>query len=401
MSPIFTPSKFGFASQSASTGGGVTPTWTTAAGDLFSGYTIFESEVSTSTKTIQAANATAYALTNLPSGGLYSGMSFNTSTGVLSGDFGDNATYTMTGTTTPASSARTFTITVAEDVSIAAYSNLRIWLRGGYNGKSAGAMDDGDTIYFGTATNTNDFRVKNAATYVAYNETAHATTSLGASGSGIRDAKGGSSAALQDDLLYYNTPADTTYWLANCKNSGFAQSTDHTFTYWMYWPNTNEVYGTSQFSPFWHSWSGTNAVAFVAHDWHTNGTSNLYCQNYVSAGLSGQWTTSNVTGGSNGNKGVWMHVGMVYTSGTTKCYLNGSEDATLTAPTTNWPAMGDDQTCNFNGRGDGYDSTNNAPGSYTSGWTVSKASADHRYYSAALNAAAVQDIYQKGRAQFA
>ena len=145
-------------------------------------------------------------------------MSFNTSTGVLSGDFGDNATYTMTGTTTPASSARTFTITVAEDVSIAAYSNLRIWLRGGYNGRSAGAMDDGDTIQFGTATNTNDFRVKNAATYVAYNETAHATTSLGASGSGIRDAKGGSSAALQDDLLYYNSPADTKIFifLLNC-----------------------------------------------------------------------------------------------------------------------------------------------------------------------------------------
>jgi len=101
MSPIFTPSKFGFASQSAAAGD-TGPQWTTAAGDLFSGYTIFESEVSTSTKTIQATGATSYALTNLPSGGLYSGMSFNTSTGVLSGDFGDNATYTMTGTTTPA-----------------------------------------------------------------------------------------------------------------------------------------------------------------------------------------------------------------------------------------------------------------------------------------------------------
>ncbi len=403
MSPIFTPSKFGFASQSGEVAN--PHPWITEAGDLFSGYTIFESEVSTSTKTLQATNVTAYALTNLPSGGLYSGMSLNTSTGVLSGDFGADATYTMTGTTTPAGESRTFTITVAEDLSISAFSNLQIWMRGGYNGRTAasvGTSGDAIPLYGGTGVNTDDFYGKGSPSYIAFAEGAPpATGSLGASGSGIRDAKGGSSAALQDDLLYYNTPANSTVFFLDAKNSGLANSMTHTFAYWMQYPNISAVHGSSKFNPIWHSWNATNAIAHCAHDWHTNGTSNIYLNNYVAGGLYGAWTTSTVTAGSNGNKGVWLHLATVYTSGTTKCYLNGALDATLTAPTGNWGTMGDDQTINFNGRGDGYDNSNTAPGSYTSGWDVPKMFADNRYYNAALSAAQIEDIYQKGRSQFA
>ena len=113
MSPIFTSSKFGFAAGSAADGedGWISP----AAGDLYPTKTIFESEVSTSSVTFNAGGGT-YSMTGGPSGGLYSTtlLAVNSSTGVLSGNFGDDGTYSITATSSIAGN-RAFTITVAED----------------------------------------------------------------------------------------------------------------------------------------------------------------------------------------------------------------------------------------------------------------------------------------------
>ena len=404
MSPIFTSSKFGFAAGSAASA--AASVWVSpAAGALFSGKTIFESEVSTSAVTFNAGGGGTYSMTGGPSGGLYSSslLAVNSSTGVLTGNFGDDGTYSITATSSLAGN-RAFTITVAEDLSIGKFSNLKIWMRGGYNGNSAGNCADGDDtlVLYGGSTGSNKFRVYNGGTspsYVAYNETPSATTSLGASGSGIRDAKGGATAALQDDLLYYKQPGNSLVWLDDVTGSSFVDGVNHTFCWWMYMPNIANVTGSNQFSPIWHSWDGTNATSFVALDWYTGGTSNQTMQNYVAGGLYGTWNVSTITAGTNGNKDVWFHVAQVYTSGTTKCYLNGSVDATLTAPTSAWGAVGTAQVVSMNSRGEPVSGTNPPGGASAS--QSDKWFADNRYYNTNLSAAEIQDIYQKGRSAFA
>ena len=400
MSPIFTSSKFGFAAGSADSG---EVSWISpAAGDLFPSKTIFESEVSTSAVTFNAGGGT-YSMTGGPSGGLYSTtlLSVNSSTGVLTGNFGDNATYSITATSSIAGN-RAFTITVAEDLSIAKFSNLKIWMRGGYNGNSAGDVANGDDtlVLYNGSTSSTELKVYNGGpncAYVAYDQTPSATTSLGASGSGIRDAKGGATAALQDDLLYYKQPGGSTIFLDNAENSGMPDQTDHTFCWWMYWPNITNVNDGNNFSPIWHSWSGTNSVAYVALDWYTGGSGNPSMQNYVGGGLFGAWNVSTITAGTNGNKNVWHHIAQVYTSGTTKCYLNGSVDATLTAPTSGWGTLGTSQLISMNSRGE----PNATDPSTLSAMQSDKWFADNRYYNTALSAGEVQDIYQKGRSAFA
>ena len=229
-------------------------------------------------------------MTGGPSGGLYSTtlLAVNSSTGVLSGNFGDDGTYSITATSSIAGN-RAFTITVAEDLSIAKFSNLKIWMRGGYNGNSAGNCANGDDtlVLYGGSTGSTDLKAYNGGTqnsYVAYDHTPSATISLGASGSGVRDAKGGATAALQDDLLFYKQPGDSIIWLNNAVNSGLANGTDHTFCWWMYMPNIGNVNGSNYFTPIWHSWSGTNAISHVALDWYTGGSSNQTMQNYVAGG---------------------------------------------------------------------------------------------------------------------
>ena len=409
MSPIFTSSKFGFCTAVVAQGQvGATPVWSSpSAGDLYPSKTIFESEVSTSGVTFSATQSPTYSMTGGPSGGLYSTtlLAVNSSTGALTGNFGDDGTYSITATATNqgATADRSFTITVAEDLSIAKFSNLKIWMRGGYNGNSAGNCANGDDtlVLYGGSTGSTQLKTYSGGTqnsYVAFGETPSATTSLGASSSGIRDAKGGATAALQDDLLYYKQPGNSTIWLDNAENSGLADQTDHTFCWWMYLPNITNVTDGNNFSPIWHSWSGTNAVSHCALDWYTGGTSNPSLQNYIGGGLYGSWTTSTITAGTNGNKAVWFHIAQVYTSGTTKCYLNGSVDATLTAPTGGWGAVGTAQVISMNSRGE---PTGAADPSTWGAMQSDKWFADNRYYNAALSAAEVQDIYQKGRSAFA
>ena len=120
-------------------------------------------------------------------------------------------------------------------------------------------------------------------------------------------------------------------------------------------------------------------------------------QNYVGGGLFGAWNVSTITAGTNGNKNVWHHIAQVYTSGTTKCYLNGSVDATLTAPTSGWGTLGTSQLISMNSRGE----PNATDPSTLSAMQSDKWFADNRYYNTALSAGEVQDIYQKGRSAFA
>ena len=209
----------------------------------------------------------------------------------------------------------------------------------------------------------------------------------------IRDSADGSTKTLQDDKLSIYSQANSTWWWTPT-SSIFANTTNHTFTWWMKWDDVSAV-TSNGFNPIFHSWGGSSATAWCALDWDTNGTSNPKMNNYVGGGLYGTWNMSNVSGGSNGNKGVWMHIAQVYSSGQTLCYLNGQLDATLTAPTSGWGNIGGNQVCSMNSRGDGY--SGSQPNGASSGSDVPRYLADIRYYNTNISQQAVQAIYNKAR----
>jgi len=386
-----------------------TPTWTTTAGSLMGSNVLYEGEIIESLS-VSATDPDGDTVTYSVASGdsLPGGLSLNSSTGAITGDpdtvSGDTTTTfdVEAADTSDNVSTRSFSIVTTNDESAAYEGNLKLWLRAGWDGQSSGNQA-GNTLPaakyqtgYGASGQVNIINTVVVNNDVQTSSPVNGTTK-------IKDAQGGvsglNSVAKQTDEFAYQMDAQDSIWVnIPSGDSLFDSSTNnHTFAYWLCWENRAENYNNNDLSPVFHSWNGTNAVAFIANDWYTNNTGNPYMRNYASSGLFGTWNPSNVSGGANGNKGVWHHIACVYTSGQTLCYLNGSLDATLTGPTS-WPTPGGSQTCNFNGRGDG--TSGGLPGNYTTGDDQYKSLADIRYYNAALSAGAVADIYNKSRSSF-
>jgi len=371
------------------------PSWSTASGQI--GGTIYENErVATFSATATDADGDTVSY-SVNSGSLPSGLSLNTANGNITGlensgsiSADTTSSYTLRATAGGKTTDRSFTTVIKDDPSLAYTSNLKFWFKGGYNGRSAtsslssnvtGSSIAGVTCFTGYGTTE---LKEDTGTYSPVNS---------ASNTFIRDSADGSTKVLQDDKLSIYSQANSTWWWTPT-SSIFANTTNHTFTWWMKWDNVSAV-TSSGFNPIFHSWGGTNAVAWCALDWNTNGTSLPYMNNFVGGGLYGTWNMSSISGGVNGNKGIWFHVAQVYSSGQTLCYLNGQLDATLTAPTSGWGSIGSNQVCAMNSRGDGY--SGGQPGSANSGSDVPKYVADVRYYNTNISAQAVQAIYNKAR----
>tara|TARA_Y100000022_G_scaffold168177_1_gene153238 strand:- start:607 stop:2220 length:1614 start_codon:yes stop_codon:yes gene_type:complete len=371
------------------------PSWSTASGQI--GGTIYENErVATfsATATDPDGDTISYSVN---SGSLPSGLSLNTANGNITGlensgsiSADTTSSYTLRATAGSKTTDRAFTTVIKDDPSLAYTSNLKFWFKGGYNGRSATSS---------LSSNVTGSSIAGVTCFTGYGttelkeDTGQYTPVNSASNTFIRDSADGSTKLLQDDKLsIYSQPNSTWWWTPT--SSIFANTTNHTFTWWMKWDNVSAV-TSSGFNPIFHSWGGTNAVAWCALDWNTNGTSLPYMNNFVGGGLYGTWNMSSISGGVNGNKGIWFHVAQVYSSGQTLCYLNGQLDATLTAPTSGWGSIGSNQVCAMNSRGDGY--SGGQPGSANSGSDVPKYVADVRYYNTNISAQAVQAIYNKAR----
>ena len=381
---------------------GGSPSWSTASGAIYS-TSLYENELLVSNTALVATDPDGSTVTySVTSGSLPSGISLSSS-GVLTGTaptLATDTTYNFTVTASdPAlnSTSRAFNIQVLNDTSLDYTSNLRLWMRAGYNGATAGVIATGtDTLSIpikGTTSGTINTigtvsRVVNTLTASPVDGTKY-----------INDSFGGATAALQNDKLAFGIDSGDSIWVQLSSANPILDSTttNHTFCYWIMWENRSENTGSNLFNPMFHSWT---SPSFIAHDWYTNGTSNLYMQHYANGALQGTFNTPNIAGGLNGNKGVWFHFAVVNTSSSTKFYINGSESTghSVSAVTT-WPSIGNSSVINFNGRGDGL--SGSLPGNYTSGYSGFKNIADIRYYNAALSAAAISAIYAKSRSNLA
>lgn len=371
------------------------PTWSTGSGQI--GGTIYENEqIQTTTVSATDADGDTIAYT-VQSGSIPTGLSLGSSTGSLTGQessgsiTGDTTySYTLRATANSQTVDRAFTTVIKNDPSLDYSGNLKVWFRGGYNGRTASTLGSSFT---GSSVGVGTGYASIGTTQVVDDATTASPVNSG-SNKWIRDSLEGNTKTLQDDKLAFYSNANSTWWWTPT-SSIFGSGVNHSFVYWMKWPDVSAVTGGDYFNPIFHSWGGTNATSFVANDWYTNGTSNPYMRNYVANALYDTWNMSTVSGGTNGNKNVWFHIALVYSSGQTLCYLNGSLDATLSGPSSGWPAAGSNQVCSMNSRGDGY--SGGQPGSYTTGYAVPKYCADVRYYDTNISQAAVQAIYNKTR----
>jgi len=389
---------------------GSTPTWTTSSGQLVPSV-LYEGEILQNT-TLQASDPDGTSVSfSLASGSnLPSGLSLNSSTGVISGapsavSSDTNTSFAVLANSASDSTSRTFQINVTDDESAAYEPNLKLWLRAGWNGQSTGNKE-GQTLpaakYASSYDQSGVVRVINSMVIDSSNQ----NSSPVSSSKFILDAQGGVSGlntlAKQKDQYAYMCDGGDSFWLPlPTDNSVFAgNSGNHTICYWIMWEDRSANTSGNVFSPTFHSWSGNgNGNAFVAHDWYTNGTGNVYLQHYANSAGQGSWTTPNISGGSNGNKGVWFHIGITYTNGAIAIYLNGVSQSHSLSNTGTWPSIGSGQTVNFNGRGDG--TSGGLPGTYATGNAGYKMQADLRYYNTPLSAGAIADIYNKTRSSFA
>ena len=388
---------------------GGAPTWTTSSGSLMGSATMYEGEIIESLSvaaTDPDGDTVTYGVTS--GDALPAGLSLNTTTGAITGDTdavsGDTTTtFSIDATAGGDTTARSFSMVTTNDESAAYEGNLKLWLRGGWDGFTGGNMSGAAAgpaakyqTGYGATGQVNWINSPFVSTHSGTSSPISGTTK-------IKDAQGGVSGlntqAKQDDDKGYHCDSGDVFWINVPSGDSLFDSstTNHTFMGWMFWEDRPANTGSNLFCPTFHSWGNDNGVSFIALDWHTNATSNPYVANFAGGGYYGQWDLSNVSGGSNGNKNVWYHWAMVYTSGQTLCYLNGVLDATLTGPTS-WPTPNSNQKCNFHGRSDG--TSGGLPTNYTSGDDGYRSQADLRYYNTNLSAGAIVDIYNKSRNTF-
>lgn len=285
------------------------------------------------------------------------------------------------------------------DAADAYYSNLKIWIRGGYNGATAGNLTSGsgtlDIPIWGSSASTMNVlstpqRVDSSSLFSPVNSSANTF---------IKDGKAGNTAKLRNDklALYFDGTSNPTIWKALDASTWNNSTTDRTFAYWAKWDDVTANTSANVITPTWHSWSATNASSLHAHDWYTNGTSNMYMQLYTNGNLNGTFTMPTLQGQSNG-KGVWFHFAVVQTSSTTKIFVNGQEQEHSVAVTTSWPSVGSSQSMSWNSRADGISGGN--PGNYTTGSTCKRYLADLRYYDTNLSNDAILALYNKSKVYY-
>ena len=387
-----------------------TPTWSTASGSLMGSSVLYEGEIIESlsvTATDPDGDTITYSVASGDS--LPSGLSLNSASGAITGDPDAVANDTTTTFDIEASdtadnvSTRSFSMVTTNDESAAYESNLKLWLRGGWDGQTSGNQS-GNTLpaaKWGTSYGSTN-KVNVIGSLVVGNSTLNSSPVSGSTK--IKDAQGGVSGlntvAKQTDEFAYMCDAGDSFWIDIPDDNSIFQgnSGNHTICYWLLWEDRSGNTGDNYFSPTFHSWSATDASAWMAHDWYTNGTNNVKIIHYSNGANQGTFTTPNISGGSNGNKGVWFHAAFTYTNGAIAVYINGQSQSHSLSNTGTLPAIGSNQTCNFNGRGDGY--SGGLPGSYTTGGDRWKMQADLRYYNTPLSAGAIADIYNKSRSSF-
>jgi hypothetical protein len=281
---------------------------------------------------------------------------------------------------------------VTLDAADAYYSNLKIWIRGGHNGATAGNINAGITSIDVPSWNSTAGTVGSIGTVQRVDNSGNGSPVNSAVNKFIKDGKAGNTAILRNDKLAFYFNGSSTIWKALDTATWNTSTTNRTMAYWMRWDDVSANTSTNLFSPTFHSWSGTNSVGLIAHDWYTNGTGNPYMSHYGNGAFQGDYVLPNLAGGSNGNKGVWFHIAVVYTASALRIYLNGKEQSHSVA-NLSWLTPGSSQAFNFNGRGDGISGGN--PGNYTSGYTGIKYMADIRYYDTNLSSDAVLALYNK------
>jgi hypothetical protein len=387
---------------------GGTPTWSSpTAGALFS-QNIYEGELAIATKTFSATDPDTSATVSysVSSGALPSG-SVNSSTGVYTpGTFptvASDTTYNFTMLATDNagnSTTRAFTAAIKNDPSLDYTANLRIWLRGGYNGASAGGITAGNDVITAARWGSSTGTINSVGTVTRTNSSITNSPGNSSTGRYIKDSAGGATAVLQDDKLQFGCDPDDYFWQTMpSNNSVFDASTPNaTFAYWLMFENRSEVTGSSNLYPTFHMWStmgGANAI--IAHDWWTGGTGDIYITYYRNSANAGNFTPTGI-GGTNGGKGVWFHFAITHTASVTKTYVNGVEQANTLTSYNTWPSIGASQGINFSGRCDGVSSGACVNGTTGTGF---KSFADMRYYNATLPAEAIAAIYAKTRSSFA
>lgn len=381
---------------------GGSPAWSTTAGSVYA-TNIYENELLISNRQLVATDPDAASTItySVASGTLPSGIILS-STGVLTGTaptLASDTTYNFTARASDNAqntSDRAFSISILNDPSLDYISNLKLWIRGGYNGATVGVIAAGTDTLAVPIKGTTSGTINTIGTVSRIQSSLTASPVDGTKF--IKDSAGGSTAALQDDKLALGLDSGDSFWVALSTVNPILDSstTNHTFAYWMFWENRSENTSSNLFCPTFHSWQNPS---FIAHDWYTNSTNNIYVMHYANGALQGTFTTPNISGGINGNKGVWFHFAVVNTSSSTKFYVNGTESTGHSvSAVTSWPAITSTSTINFHGRGDG--TSGGLPGNYTSGYSGFKSLADIRYYNAALSSSAIAAIYSKSRSNF-
>jgi hypothetical protein len=298
------------------------------------------------------------------------------------------------------STTRAFTAAVKNDPSLDYSANLRIWLRGGYNGATAGPITAGNNAITAAKWGSSTGTINSVGTVSRSDSSLTNSPTNSAAGKYIKDSAGGATAVLQDDKLAWGCDPNDYFWQTlPSDNSVFDSSTPNaTFAYWMMFENRSEVTSSNSLYTTFHSWSTiSNTSSIIAHDWYTGGTGDINIQYYRNNANAGTWTPTGL-GGTNGGKGVWFHVAFVHTASTTKTYINGSEQANTLTSYNSWLTIGSAQGINFAGRCDGVSGGAAVNGTTGTGY---KGYADMRYYNAALSAEAIAAIYAKTRSSFA
>jgi hypothetical protein len=288
---------------------------------------------------------------------------------------------------------------VPTDAADAYYANLKMWIRGGYNGATAGNITAGsgtlDIPSWNGATST----LNTIATVQRVDSNAGSSPINSAANRFIKDGKAGNTAQLRNDKLglYFNGSSNPIIWKALDATTWNNSTTNRTFAYWAKWDNVAANTSVNVITPTFHSWAGTNAVALVAHDWYTQGTGNMQMILYANGADMGSFTMPNLPGQSNG-KGIWFHFAVVHTSSSTKVYVNGQEQTFTYSAVTTWPSVGSSQSMSWNSRADGI--SGGVPGNYVTGSTCVRTLADIRYYDTNLSSDAIFALYSKAKVYY-
>jgi hypothetical protein len=290
---------------------------------------------------------------------------------------------------------------IPTDAADSYHSNLKIWVRGGYNGAAAGNISSGsgtlDIPIWGSSASS----MSTISTVERIDSSATSSPVNSATNTFIKDKNAGITSQLQNDKLaiHFNGSSNPTVYKALDTSTWNTSTTNRTFAYWIKIDNVSANTSSNVITPTWHSWGAGNAntVDLYAHDWYTNGTGRPFMTLYATAADKGTFYLPPQVGTTN-SKGVWFHFAVVHTSTSTRLFFNGAEVESPYTAVASWSTPGSSQMLSLNSRADGTNA--GLPRNYTTGSTCVKSLADMRYYDTNLSAAAINAIYQKSKVYY-